>query len=251
MAAAESLGTIEKAIDVLFHLHSSGPSGVTAIGRALEMPKSSVHRLLTALGRRGLVERDAGGQYRPGVGLIALGLGVLDQEPAVVAARPILEACADEVGETFFLVAARAGVLVVLEKAEGTGFLRAAPQVGSTVPAHATAVGKVYLAFAPEQLVRRGGEESQSFTPQTLIDGAKLDAAVEEVREKGLAQNRDEWIAGLSVWAAPIWLSDRMVAAVALAAPSPRVAELGETRLARRVVEAAKKISARLQGAPQ
>ena len=98
-------GTIEKALDVLFHLHEAGrPMGVTAIARALSMPKSSVHRLLTTLTRRGLVEQDERGQYEIGVALIALGLGALAREPVAVAAHPVLEQAAAEVGETFFLV---------------------------------------------------------------------------------------------------------------------------------------------------
>ena len=53
--SGEGAATVEKAIDVLFHLHEAGvPLGVTAIGRALGSPKSSVHRLLRSLGRRGL-----------------------------------------------------------------------------------------------------------------------------------------------------------------------------------------------------
>ena len=77
------------------------------------------------LGRRGLVERDASGRYRPGMGLVALGLGALGREPVVAAARPLLEADAAELGETVFLVGARAGRLIVLDKgrvvSDGTG----------------------------------------------------------------------------------------------------------------------------------
>ena len=64
------LATVDKAIDVLFELHTAGSSvGVTALGRALGLPKSSTHRLLSALRRRGLVERDERGRYLPGIGL--------------------------------------------------------------------------------------------------------------------------------------------------------------------------------------
>ena len=84
---ARSPGSLEKAIEILQHLHAEpAAAGVTAIGRALDMPKSSVHRLLAALVHHGLVERDARGRYRPGMGLVALGLGALEREP-VVAAR--------------------------------------------------------------------------------------------------------------------------------------------------------------------
>lgn len=66
----EAATSIEKALDVLFLLHrEAGARGVTQIGRALGLPKSSAHRLLAALSRRGLVERDAAGRYRPGIGL--------------------------------------------------------------------------------------------------------------------------------------------------------------------------------------
>ena len=66
-------GTVEKAIDILFHLHGAPASrGVTEIARQLGLAKSSVHRLLAALTRRGLVERDERGRYRPGIGLVAL-----------------------------------------------------------------------------------------------------------------------------------------------------------------------------------
>jgi len=95
----EAQSTVEKAVDVLFHLHAEPHAcGVTAIGRTLGLSKSSTHRLLTALSRRGLVEKDDRGRYRPGIGLVALGVGALDREPVVAAARPILEAEAQALG---------------------------------------------------------------------------------------------------------------------------------------------------------
>ena len=247
-ASGEPLGTVEKAIDVLFHLHAQPmPCGVTAIGRALGMPKSSAHRLLAALVRRSLVERDERGRYRPGIGLVALGLGALEREPSLEAARPILEAEARATGETFFLVGARAGRLVVLGKAEGTGFLRAAPRVGAEVPVHATAVGKLYLAFAPEQLAPLEAPLAE-FTPRTLTRSEQLAREVASTRKRGWAENREEWIAGLSVFAAPVLVDGRMAAAAAAALPTPRLSALGADAMVQRVVGAAREIAARLEG---
>ena len=88
----EALTSVEKAVDVLFALHSAEASlGVTTLGRQLGLPKSSAHRLLTALSRRGLVERDERGRYQPGLALVALGLGALEREPLVAVARDTLE----------------------------------------------------------------------------------------------------------------------------------------------------------------
>jgi DNA-binding IclR family transcriptional regulator len=242
----EQSTAVEKAIDVLFHLHgSSEPQGVTAVGRALGLPKSSAHRLLGALGRRGLVERDGRGRYRPGIGLVALGVGTLDREPVVEAARPVLECEAEALGETLFLAAARAGRIHILDKVEGPGFLRAAPRIGSLVPVGATAVGKLHLAFAPESVVE---DPAPRFTERTL--GARaLAREVEAVRERGWAANRDEWQPGLSAVAAPVFLGARLVAAVAAAAPSARLAEEDLPAVADRVRDAAARVSARLGGA--
>jgi DNA-binding IclR family transcriptional regulator len=266
----ESLSTVEKAVDLLYLLHeSSGPQGVTAIGRALGVPKSSAHRLLTALSRRGLVEQDGRGRYGPGIGLVALGLGALEREPVVAAARPVLEQEAEALGETFFLVGSRAGRLVVLDKAEGNGFLRAAPRVGSSVPVHATAAGKLYLAFAPEALAR-SDSPLERFTPRTAADATALEREVTLARKRGWAANREEWIPGLAVLAAPIWTTAagttaawttaakttvtgmtaarRLAAVVAVAAPATRMRTLGESEVAKRTLAAAARIAARLEG---
>lgn len=246
----ESLGTVEKAVDVLFALHATaGAVGVTALSRSLGLPKSSTHRLLTTLAKRGLVERGEGGRYRPGIGLVALGLGALEREPLCAAARAVLEHEAGELGETCFLVAARAGRLVVLDKAEGTGFLRAAPRVGATVPVHATAVGKLFLGLAPEQIEPASGA-LERFTPRTLKSARALARAAAEARDAGYAENRDEWIDGLSVVAAPVLARGALQGAVAVAAPSPRMAVLGPD-VVRRTIAAAGRVAARLEGRPE
>ena len=242
------LATVDKAIDVLFELHTAdGPLGVTALASALGLPKSSTHRLLAALRRRGLVEQDERGRYATGIALIALGLGVLEREPAVVAARPIIEREAELLGETFFVVAARAGQLVVLDNVVGTGFLRAAPRVGSSVPVHASAVGKLQLAFAPGE-VAFDEAELEAFTAETRVSAEALREEVRAARERGWAANLDEWIAGLSVLAAPLLHRGRLLAHVALAAPSARVGELGVEALAERVCKTAERIGQRLEG---
>lgn len=246
--ALEAMGTVEKAIDVLFHLHAEGgPRGVTEIGRALEMPKSTAHRLLAALGRRGLVERDEGGRYRPGLGLVALGLGVLDREPVVAAARPIIEETAEALGETVFLTAVRSGRISVLDKAEGKGFLRAAPSIGAEVPVHATAVGKLVLGFAPDSISLPRGR-LPAFTKQTVTSRSELTREALEARRRGWASNREEWQPGLAVLAAPILRGGCLEAAVAVAASSARLRPEDEPRAVRRITEAARRIAARLEG---
>jgi IclR family transcriptional regulator, acetate operon repressor len=249
-AAVSAATAIDKAIDVLFHLHQHGtPQGVSDIGRALGLPKSSAHRLLRALCRRELVERDTSGRYHPGAALIGLALAALDREPLIAAARGILETHARALAETFFLVAARGGRLLVLDKAEGPGVLRASPAVGSAVPVHASAVGKLFLAHAPERV--RLEQPLPRYTRKTLVSPRTLARAVQVAAAAGHAQSRGEWIDEMSVFAAPVFARGELVAAVCAAVPGARVLRVPERKAISHVTEAAAQLGARLSGGGQ
>jgi IclR family acetate operon transcriptional repressor len=249
------LQSVARALDLLFHLHAQSETrGVSEIARALALPKSTVHRLLQALLRRGLVEQDGAGRYAPGARLVALGLGAQQRDPVVSVARPVLEEEARALGETVFLTAPRGDAMVVLDKAEGSGFLRAAPRLGEAVPLHATAVGKLAFAFAPERFPLEGAG-LEAFTDRTLRERAQLRSEVERARKQGFAENHGEWIDGLSVVAAPVLLDApggerRFVAALAVAAATQRLRALGPGRLGRRTRDAARRIGQRLGAAP-
>jgi len=242
-------GTIDKALELLFHLHEQGGAarGVSELGRELELPKSTAHRLLASLARRGLVEQDARGRYQPGIALLALGLGVLEREPLVAAARPSLEQLAEDLGETIFLSSARAGRLYVIDKQEGNGFLRAAPRVGAEIPAHATAIGKLYLAFAPD-LLRASDAPLPRFGPATVVEPRALARELESVRARGWAGMREEWIPGLAGIAVPLRVSPRLLGALAAAGPSAHFDGAHEEVFRARLLEAARAIESRLGG---
>lgn len=249
--------TVEKALDVLFHLHAAPVAlGLSEIGRALDLPKSSCHRLLSSLLDREVVEQDDRGRYRPGLALLSLGLGAQAREPVVRAARPSLEAEAAALGETVFLVARRRTALRVIDKCEGTGFLRASPEIGDEIPTDVTAAGHLERVFAG---LRR--EASRDAAPG--VESGSLSEQDAEVIARGYAVNRDAWIEGLSVLAVPIFegpMSRAMpggagpaptfVASLALGAASGRFDSLGETRVAEQLLAAAQTIGARLGGHP-
>jgi DNA-binding IclR family transcriptional regulator len=241
--------TVDKAIDVLFHLHERAePQGVSELGRALELPKSSAHRLLVSLRRRGLVERDERGRYRTGIGLLALGLGVLEREPLVTAARPVLESAAEDLGETFFVVGARGGRLTVLDKVEGTGFVRAAPRVGSAIPVQITAVGKLYLAHAPDAVVEPERKRERAAPRAPGVTAAQLERELAAIRKRGYAENLGEWIEGMIVLAAPVFVHGRLFGAIATALPTLRAERVDRKAVAARVISAASRVGARLEG---
>ncbi len=245
-SSSEHGSAIDKALDVLFFLHAEPePRGVTDIGQALALPKSTAHRLLAALRRRALVEQDESGRYRPGVGVLVLAAGLLDREPLVAAAQPVLEREAADFGETFFLVAARGGRLLVLAKAEGTGVLRVSPAIGSRVPALATAVGKLYLAHAPHLLSEA---EPTRFTERTIVDRDRLARDVDAAMSRGFAVNDEEWLEDVAVVAAPVLVEDGMAGGVCTAMSGSRFASRELADIGRRVIQAATSIASRMEG---
>jgi len=208
----ERSGTVDKALRVLEVLHSArAPLSLAELSRELSMPKPTTHRLLASLLHAALVEQQADARYALGVGLVRLGLGALALDPVVRACESELERAAHELGETFFLVKARAGRLVVLSKVEGTGMLRVAPDVGSEVPVEVTASGRLYMAFAPQLLAGNPGTTRVSA------------AAVKRARARGYDVNEAEWLPGLSVVAAPILSNGELLGCVTCAGPAVRL----------------------------
>ena len=204
----ERSGTVDKALRVLEVLHQAKALlALAELSRALGIPKPTTHRLLASLLNSALVEQQVDGRYALGVGLVRLGLGALALDPVVRASQLELERAAHELGETFFLVKARGGRLVVLSKVEGTGMLRVAPDVGSEVPVELTASGRLYLAFAPELLAGNPGLSRVSA------------ASVKRARTRGYDVNEAEWLPGLTVVAAPILLGDELLGCVTCAGP--------------------------------
>jgi DNA-binding IclR family transcriptional regulator len=256
--AGAGAATVEKALDVLFHLHDADMAlGLSQIGRDLDLPKSSCHRLLATLVNRELVERDDSGRYRPGLALLSLGIGAQNREPVVHAARPILEEESITFGETVFLVGRRRNQLRVLDKFEGSGFLRAAPGIGDVVPRDVTAVGKLYHVFGEatrmEDNLGNPVDAQDASAPDPADETENAEAQV--IRRRGYAVNRDAWIDGLSVLGVPIWqpagpAPGRMIACLALAAASARFDVLGEEDVANRLLAAAASVTERLSGRP-
>ncbi|HEX5657273.1 MAG TPA: helix-turn-helix domain-containing protein, partial [Polyangiales bacterium] len=180
------------------------------------LPKPTLHRLLASLAAHDLVEQQEEGRYALGVGLVRLGLGAQAVDPFVRVARGELERAVRAFGETFFLVAARAGRLVVLDKVEGPGLLRAAPAIGTEVPADVTASGRLYLGIAPEALTENA--QTRRVTKR----------AIERAVEQGFDLNDGAWIEGMFVVAAPVVALGRMFGTVACAAVASQLA--GERR---------------------
>lgn len=232
----ERSGTVDKAVRVLEALASAGSAiSLADLAARVRLPKPTLHRLLASLLAHELVEQDSEARYALGIGLVRLGLGALTTDPFVRVARPELERAARGFGETFFLVGARAGKLVVLDKVEGTGFLRAAPSVGTEVPIELTASGRLYLGLDPSAL-----REAKNLKVSRK--------AIQKAVEQGYDENRGEWLAGLSVVAAPVSARGRLWGTVACAAIDAQVDDARWEEAIRRTCAVAERLTRALEG---
>ena len=215
--------TLSRGLRVLELLSAAEQAlSVDEVAAGLELHRSIAYRLLRTLEAHRLVERASDGRYRPGVGLAVLARSVLPD--LRVAAEPVLEALARDLGVTAFAVVARGEDCVTLASVEprrpGASL---AQRPGTVHPLERGAPGLALLAARP------------------AAPGGSRAAEVEAVRRRGWATSHDEVIPGLRAVAAPV--PAHLEEPCALAVVYIDGAALEEEHLAARLVAAAGELS--------
>jgi DNA-binding IclR family transcriptional regulator len=191
------------------------------LSQRANLPKSTVHRLAEQLCGVGWVERDTGG-YRIGMRLLELGGLALETNRLRDAAFPHLYALAAKTGLAVQLGILDRGEVVYLERIL-LGQFRLPTRLGGRKPAYCTALGKAMLAFDPAATRAAMSSEMPKRTENTITDPAALLSELEQVREHGIAFDREEAYDGLVCVAAPIRNSGRAIGAVSVTGPVARM----------------------------
>lgn len=245
---------VEAALSILETLGTVHEMGVTELAKRLGLGKSSVYRLLATLSRRGYVEKNPqSDRYLLTHRLFAVGSRATDRLGLQDIAHPIMQRLASETGEAVNLGVLDGTRVVNLHRVESPHLLRVHLEVGGGVPAHATALGKVLLAFLGEAAAMRRlqGHRLERVTPRTIRDRTALRTALRRIREQGYALDDEECSLGLRCVAAPI-VDHRgsVAAALSVSGPSQRLSPSTLQALAGRVQAAARDISMRLGHPP-
>jgi DNA-binding IclR family transcriptional regulator len=213
----------------------------------LEAAPSTVHRLLAMLVAHGFVTRDLETQaYVPGEVLVDLGVQVINQWDFVEIARPFLADLVGRTRETASMgVLRRTDALFVLEL-ESDQLVRIGNQLGQRIPAFHSSIGRVLLAELDPARVRELFPDKQLRNPASdvVVARADLEADLELIRQRGYATNDQPRALDFSSIAIPLRRRGRAVAAIAVAAPSPRVDEGWKDRMLPELQSAAKSIEA-------
>lgn len=226
------------------------PCRVSELAAALGIARSNAHRTLQTLVECGwAVQDEATSAYRPGVRLVELGALVEDASDLRTQLRPMLAKLAHASGETIHLAVLDGSEIVYLDKFDSPLPVAAYSRVGGRAPAYCVASGKAMLAALAEgsaELRARLGR-LVAHTPNTITDFTRLAADLEQTRERGWAENLEEWRLGVCGLGAPVRdARGEPVAAVGMSVPSIRFAESRARALAGQLLVCAAEASAAL-----
>ncbi|MBW1703028.1 MAG: IclR family transcriptional regulator [Deltaproteobacteria bacterium] len=200
--------SVKKAFEILGALSSSKEGlGVSEIARGLNMAKSTVHGMTSALEELGAVMRDPHTKkYRLGFTLFELGRSAYSQIDLKTLARPIMEELMEETQASVFLGILNWDHVTVLDIVESRQDLKITAPIGTTIPLFAGAVGKVFLAWMEEEqtekIIRSRG--LTRFTENTIVDPELYYQELMRVRKMGYAVDDEEYILGVRAVASPI-----------------------------------------------
>jgi DNA-binding IclR family transcriptional regulator len=200
-SARRAVGSVARATQLLDELAGSEqPLGVNELARRIGVNASTASRLLATLQDAGLVTRTDSGPYRLGLKLVTLSDRVLASLDVRALARPLLARLVIETGETATLSLPGETEAITVDFVPSPSSVVSMARVGRPSVSHATAAGKVMLAFAGGRAVP---ETLPSFTPRTITDPAALAAELDTVRARGWAEAVGEREADLAALAAP------------------------------------------------
>jgi DNA-binding IclR family transcriptional regulator len=247
--------SIERAAAILRLL--SGRSrrlGVAELSGELGLPKGTVHGILRTLQQVGFVEQDAeSGKYQLGAALLHMGSSYLDGNELRTRALNWADALAARSGESVRIGTLHESQVLIVHHVFRPDDSRQALEVGSLLPAHATALGKALLAHHRYIATDMARNDLQTFTASTITDVYRLRRELDEVTEKGWASDQEELYHGVTSIAAPI--EDRrrvVVGAMGISGATERLCDDGRPRseLIGYVMETARSVSRELGAIP-
>ncbi|MEC2078164.1 IclR family transcriptional regulator [Metabacillus fastidiosus] len=224
--------------------------GVTELAAFLDLNKSTIFRLLATLAEHGFIEQDPETKkYRLGYKYLELSSMLLESIDLRTQAKPFLKELESHTNEVIHLVVYDQGEVVYIEKLEGNETLRTHSQVGRRAPIHCTSVGKVILAYLPDEEILNIIEKHglPKHTEQTISDKEAFLEELNRIKEQGYGTEFEENEPGITCIAAPIFdNSKKITAAISISGPSIRMTDERLAELKTVLIDIGNKISKRL-----
>jgi len=243
-----SVQSVERAVTILKSFSTDKPElGLGEISRRVDLPKSTVFRLLSTLESCGVVAQNSDtGDYRLGIELIPIANSVFFYGNLREVSRPHLRRLVETLEETGSISVLVEKEIINLEQSEFSGRLvmRAGWAI-RRIPFNATAAGKSIAAYLPKDEFTALLEPALTpLTPNTITDPEVFQTELIKVRKRGYATAYEEVEIGLHAIAAPIWDHEGSIAAsVSVSGPSYRLSKKRVREIAPQIVQTANLIS--------
>jgi IclR family KDG regulon transcriptional repressor len=249
--AEQSVQSLDRTLDII-ELLATKPDGlgVTDIGQALSLHKSTVHRLISALARRGYIEKDIRtGMYRIGLKFVEISSLLLNHIELKTEALPYMRRLAGQLGQTVHLAIRDGTEIVYIEKVDSLQSLRMYSHIGKRIPAYCSALGKVLLSGIDRDVLLKtvSGIEMTARTPNTITNRDELIRQVDMVRSVGWASDNEENEEGIRCIAAPIYdFTGKIIAAMSVSGAKDIISPDRDEMIGGMAVDTAREISARM-----
>jgi IclR family transcriptional regulator, acetate operon repressor len=223
------LGATARSFAILEHVaRARAPVDVLDIISTLKLPKATAYRLVDWFVTQGYISREPS-RKRLIVGprLTTLAFGALSSSMRNDTPHVVLQRLVHTVNETCNIGTLLNGEVIYLDRVEAEHWpLRLQYTSGSRVPLHCSAIGKLFLALAAAPRRRRllQSLELRRYTNRTIVDAARLEAELRQIRKEQVAFDREEYLVGVLCAAVPvIGTNGEMLAALAIQAPQARM----------------------------
>lgn len=193
---------------------------------ALGLAKPTIHRLLQTAEAEGFLQRDLDGRsYGPGPRLRQLSVNTVSSEHLRTSRLAILRGVADEIGETCNLAIPDREGMIYLDRVETKWPLRIQLPIGTQVPFHCTASGKMYLSTLRQNTLD-GFLSARALMPntdKTITDPEALRAEILQIAQSGYSTDDEEFMPGMAAVAVPVLDEHgRLFATLSVHAPTQR-----------------------------
>lgn len=247
MATVESVARAIRVVEAL----AQSPAGLSETARRVDLPKSTVARLLGTLEEMEAVERDEDGRlYRLGPVLRRFSSAAGGPAQLTAFARPYLDSLTTLTGEAAGIAIPDGFKVHYVDQTEAEHPVQVRDWTGELIPMHVVASGLVVMAHWPDQQTDRYlRRKLEQMTPNTIVDPKQIWKRLAAIREKGYIWAYEEFVEGINSVAAPVLeRNGRITAALHVHGPSYRFpGDEDKQRIGKAVADGARKLSRALE----